>query len=115
MIINGVSNHIHILIGFMPDCSISSLVRDIKSNSSRWINRSGFINEKFEWQKGFGVFTIGQSQVDRVVNYIQNQEQHHQKKTFRQEYIAFLEAYKIEYNGQYIFEENDVAPTELLT
>jgi putative transposase len=113
MVINGVSDHVHILIGFMPDCALSSLVRDIKANSSKWIKLSGFIKGKFEWQKGYGVFTVGQSRVEKVVNYIINQEHHHLKKTFRDEYIAFLEAYNIEYNMQYIFDENDTAPTEL--
>jgi putative transposase len=102
MSINGVGDHIHILIGFNPECAISSLIRDIKANSSRWINREKLINSRFEWQKGFGAFTIGQSQVGRVANYIENQEKHHQKKSFGEEYIAFLKAYEIDYDPKFL-------------
>lgn len=102
MAINGMNDHIHLLIGFKPDCSISDLIRDIKSNSSKWINEKGFFMGRFEWQSGFGAFTIGQSQIDRIYKYIENQEEHHRKKTFREEYIDFLKAYKVEYNLDYI-------------
>lgn len=104
MVMNGVSDHIHILVGFNPSCSISDLVRDIKANSSKWINDKRFAMGKFEWQTGFGAFTIGQSQVDRVAKYILNQEVHHRKKTFREEYIDFLKAYQVEYNPDYVFD-----------
>jgi putative transposase len=105
MVMNGVSDHIHMLVGFNPSCSISDLVRDIKANSSKWINEKRFAMGRFEWQTGFGAFTIGQSQVDRVAKYILNQEVHHRKKTFREEYIDFLKAYEVEYNPDYVFDD----------
>ena len=117
MAINGMTDHLHILIGLKPDCKLSDLVRDIKSNSSKWINENNFVAGKFEWQTGFGAFTVGQSQIKRVVNYILNQEEHHKKKTFKDEYITFLKAYQIEFQPEYIFEDDGnyehVAPTEL--
>ena len=113
MIINGMPDHIHLLIGFKPDCSLSDLVRDIKANSSKFINEKKWIPGKFEWQTGFGAFTVGQSQIDKVVNYILTQEEHHKKKTFREEYVEFLNAYQIDFKTEYIFEDIDVAPTEL--
>lgn len=114
MIVNGMPDHIHLLMGFKPDCSLSDLVRDIKANSSKFINEKKWVLGKFEWQAGFGAFTIGQSQIDRVVNYILTQEDHHKKKTFREEYVEFLNAYKIDYKSEYVFEDIDAAPTELL-
>lgn len=107
MIINGMPDHIHLLIGTKPDCMLSDLVRDIKANSSKWINEKKFITGKFEWQTGFGAFTLGQSQIPRIVNYIKNQEEHHKKKTFKNEYIAFLKAYEIEFKNEYLFDFNE--------
>ena len=105
MIVNGISDHIHLLIGFNPSCSISNLVRDIKSNSSKWINEKGFALEKFGWQTGFGAFTIGQSQVNGIIKYIIDQETHHRRKTYREEYVDFLKAYKVDYNMEYVFDD----------
>lgn len=105
MIINGMPDHLHLLIGFSPDCSISELVREIKANSSRWINENNLVNRKFEWQVGFGAFTVGQSQVPRVLNYIINQENHHKKKSFRDEYVNSLQTNNIDYREKYIFED----------
>jgi putative transposase len=96
---------LHLLVGFNPDCAISDLVLDIKSNASKWINEKGFVIGKFEWQTGIGAFTIGQSQIDRVVKYITDQEEHHKIKTFREEYIDFLKAYQVEYKIEYTFNE----------
>lgn len=110
--INGMPDHIHMLIGFKPDCNLSELIRDIKANSSKWINQNDFLKNKFEWQSGFGAFTIGHSKIATVANYITNQENHHHKKTFREEYIDFLNAYKIQFKPEYIFEEVDVTPPE---
>lgn len=105
MIINGMPDHIHLLIGTKPNCNLSDLVRDIKANSSKWINEKHFVNGKFEWQTGFGAFTLGQSQISKIVNYIKNQEGHHSKKTFREEYIDFLKAYQIDFKNEYLFTE----------
>ncbi|MFK7969867.1 MAG: IS200/IS605 family transposase [Bacteroidia bacterium] len=103
MIINGMPDHVHLLIGTKPNCNLSDLVRDIKANSSKWINEQRKAPGKFEWQTGFGAFTLGQSQLPNIIDYIKNQELHHQKKTFREEYVAFLEAYQVDYKPEYIF------------
>ena len=97
-------DHVHILIGLHPDVSVSSLVRDIKANSTRFINQQNCIRGKFSWQIGFGAFSYSKSQVDTVVKYILNQPEHHRKHTFMEEYISFLEKYNIEYKDQYLFE-----------
>lgn len=103
MIVNGMPDHLHLLIGTKPNCNLSDLVRDIKANSSKWVNEKGFINGKFEWQTGFGAFTLGQSQIPKILNYIKKQEEHHRKRTFREEYIEFLNAYEIEFKNEYLF------------
>ncbi len=103
--INGMPDHIHILIGMRPTQSISDLMQDIKGSSSKWINQKGFIKGKFEWQEGYGAFSYGKSQVKDVIAYIENQEQHHSKKTFRDEYLDFLKKFDVEYDEQYIFKE----------
>jgi putative transposase len=103
--INGMSDHIHVLIGLKPNKSLSDLVRDIKANSSRFINEKNWINGKFEWQTGFGAFSYSHSQLDHVIKYIENQEEHHKKKTFKEEYIDFLKSFDIDYKNEYIFEE----------
>ena len=104
IIVNGVSDHIHCFIGLKPSMAISALVRDIKNNSSKFINEKGYVKGKFQWQEGFGAFSYAQSEVERVYNYILNQEAHHQKKTFKQEYLEFLEAFEIAYNPEFLFE-----------
>lgn len=106
MIINGIPNHVHLLIGTKPNCNLSDLIRDIKANSSRWINEKKLIKGKFEWQTGFGAFTVSQSGVNNVINYIKNQEKHHSKKSFKEEYIDFLKAYQIDYKSEYIFKDD---------
>ena len=106
MIINGMPDHVHLLIGTKPNCNLSDLVRVIKSNSSKWINEKRLVRGKFEWQTGFSAFTVSQSVVPSVVEYIKNQEKHHKKKTFREEYIDFLKANNIDYNTDYIFTED---------
>lgn len=102
--INGVQDHIHILIGLKPNITISDLVRDIKNNSSIFINDRKFVRGRFSWQSGFGVFSYSNSQMDKVINYIINQEIHHHKKTFREEYIEFLEKFSVDYDNKYLFE-----------
>lgn len=103
--INGMPDHIHILIGLKPDKSLSDLVRDIKANSSRFINEKKWINGKFEWQTGFGAFSYSHSQLTNVISYINNQEEHHKIKTFKEEYIEFLKAFDVDYKNEYIFDE----------
>lgn len=103
--INGMPDHIHILIGVRPHQSISDLMQDVKGDSSKWINDKKFLRGKFEWQQGYGAFSYGKSQVQDVVHYIQNQEQHHQKKTFLEEYVDFLQKFEVAYEDQYLFKD----------
>jgi putative transposase len=97
-------DHVHLLIGMKPDISISDLVRDIKAGSSKFISDNNWVNGKFHWQEGFGAFSYSKSQIDNVIQYINNQEQHHKKRTFKDEYLDFLNKFEIEYNEKYIFE-----------
>ncbi len=103
--INGMPDHIHILVGIKPNISLSDLVRDIKSSSSKFINEQKWVNGKFEWQTGFGAFSYGHSQLNNVIKYIENQEEHHKKKTFSEEYTAFLKLFNIDFRNEYLFEE----------
>jgi putative transposase len=103
--INGMPDHIHILIGIKPNKALSDLVRDIKANSSRFINKKEWINGKFEWQTEFGAFSYSHSQLTNVINYIQNQEEHHKTKTFKEEYLAFLKLFNIDFKDEYLFDE----------
>lgn len=97
-------DHIHLLIGIKPSISISDLVRDIKAGSSHFINEQKWIKGKFSWQEGFGAFSYSKSQIDTVAQYILNQEEHHKKRTFKEEYIDFLKKFEIDYNEKYLFE-----------
>ena len=97
-------DHVHILVGIKPNISISDLVRDVKAGSSKFINDKRWINGKFNWQEGFGAFSYSKSNLDTVVKYILNQEEHHQKRTFKEEYLDFLEKFEIEYDVKYVFD-----------
>lgn len=103
--INGMPDHIHILVGIKPNISLSDLVRDIKSSSSKFINEQKWISGKFEWQNGFGAFSYGHSQLNNVIKYIENQEEHHKTKTFKEEYIAFLKLFNIDFKNEYLFDD----------
>ncbi len=100
-------DHTHILIGLHPSISISDMARDIKANSSKWINEQRLIVGKFNWQEGFGAFTYSKSQIDVVVKYILNQPQHHKKTSFKEEYIDLLKKFEIDYNEKYLFKFNE--------
>ncbi|MBN1782155.1 IS200/IS605 family transposase [bacterium] len=104
--INGTVNHLHVFIGYKPHQSIPDLLQDIKGHSSKWINERGFAMGKFSWQAGYGAFSYSQSQIDPVVKYIVNQEKHHKRKTFREEYIQFLKTFQIQFDEKYIL--NDI-------
>ena len=103
--IGGVENHIHMLVGMNPVASPSALMADVKRSSSKWINDKGLTPGHFAWQEGFGAFSYAQSQIDKVKRYIGNQEEHHRRKTFREEYIAFLRAYGVQYDEKYILRD----------
>ena len=104
IIVNGVSNHVHVFVGIKPSMPISDLVRDIKNNSSNFINDQRFLKTKFSWQEGYGAFSYAHSQLDNVYHYIENQEEHHRKKTFREEYIDFLRKFEVDYDEKYLFD-----------
>ncbi len=102
--INCMPDHTHIFIGMKPNICISDLTRDIKAGSSKFIKEKGWVKSRFEWQEGFGAFSYAHSQLTSVINYIQNQKKHHEKRTFREEYIEFLNKYKIDFNDKYLFD-----------
>lgn len=102
--INGMPDHIHIFIGLKPDCCISDLVREIKKASTKYIITENFSSNKFNWQKGFGAFSYGHSQIDAVYHYILNQKKHHKMKSFKEEYLDFLDKFKVDYKSEYLFD-----------
>jgi REP element-mobilizing transposase RayT len=102
--IGGVSDHIHILLNIKPNIALSDLVRDIKANSSRFVNEKRFVRGKFSWQEGFGSFSYSISQLDDVIRYIQNQEDHHRETSFKDEYLKYLKRFEIEFDENYVFE-----------
>ncbi|MDZ4663944.1 MAG: IS200/IS605 family transposase [Bacteroidota bacterium] len=103
--INGMPDHIHILIGMRPTQSVADLVREIKSNSSKWIKEKKFVAGIFEWQAGYGAFSYSKSHLPNVINYIKNQELHHKTVSFRAEYVSFLEEFEITHEEKHIFQE----------
>ena len=105
LIVNGMEDHIHCFFGLKPSTSISDVMKSVKAKSSKWINESGYLGRRFEWQKGFGCFSYSHSHMDAVYHYIKNQEKHHQQLSFREEYINMLEKFGVDYDDRYIFEE----------
>jgi len=105
IIVNGVEDHIHCFLGLKPVVSISELLKTVKAKSSKYINDHNLTNKRFEWQEGYGVFSFGHSQIDRVYKYIECQETHHHKQTFKEEYIEFLDRFEVPYDERYIFED----------
>jgi putative transposase len=104
IIVNGTSNHVHILFGLNPSISVSDTVHDIKRSSSLFINNEKLCPYRFSWQEGYGGFTYSRSQISDVYNYIENQESHHNKRTFREEYIDILIKNEIEFEQQFLFD-----------
>ncbi len=96
-------DHVHLLVGLKPNMAISDLVRDIKSGSSKYITEKKWVKGKFNWQEGHGSFSYSRSQINQVANYIQTQEEHHTKKTFKEEYLEILDKLEIEYDERYLF------------
>lgn len=101
--INSAEDHLHLFIGLSPKQSISDIMRLVKGDSSEFINKQVFTKTKFNWQEGYGAFSNSRSQINSVVSYIQNQQEHHRKKTFKEEYIKMLSDYQVEYDEKYIF------------
>ena len=104
IIVNGVGDHIHCFIGLKPSMCLSELIRDVKNNSSKFINEKQLVKGKFQWQEGFGAFSYATSQVKNVYNYILNQEEHHKKSSFKEEYLNLLEKYEIDFDEKYLFD-----------
>ena len=102
--INGMPDHIHIFIGMKPSCCLSDLVREIKKSSNSFVKEKEFSKYKFEWQEGFGAFSYSHSSLDNVIGYIKNQKEHHKRRSFKEEYIDFLEKFQIEFKDEYLFE-----------
>ena len=102
--INGMLDHVHILIGLKPVMALSDLVRDIKANSSNFINEKKWVRGKFSWQEGYGAFSYGHSQLDMIVSYIRNQERHHGRRSFKDEHLTLLRKFDIAFDDKYVFE-----------
>ncbi len=104
IIVNGVSDHVHAFVGLKPSKSVSDLVRDIKNNSSNHINKNHWVRSRFSWQEGYGAFSYSHSQIEQVYNYILNQEQHHKKRSFKEEYLGLLRKFDIDLNQKNLFD-----------
>lgn len=104
IIVNGMQDHVHCFFGLKPSQSISDVMQIAKGRSSKWINDSNLLPHRFEWQEGYGVFSYSKSHIDAVFKYIKNQEIHHRKQTFREEYIEMLDKFEVVYDERYIFE-----------
>lgn len=105
LVINGMPDHVHVLFGMRPVQSLSDLMQDIKGSSSKWINDKKLVKGKFSWQEGYGAFSYSKSQLPQVIKYIEQQEKHHKKRTFTEEYREFLKRFEIGFNENYIFHE----------
>lgn len=104
IIVNGVADHVHLFLGIKPSSRLSDIVRDVKNNSSNFINKSNFVQGKFSWQEGYGAFSYSKSQVEQVYDYVFNQEEHHRKRTFREEYCDFLKKFEIPFEERFLFD-----------
>lgn len=104
IIVNGVDNHVHIFVGLKPSMRISDLIRDIKNNTSNYVNKKKWVTGKFSWQEGYGVFSYTYSHIDKVYNYILSQEEHHKKYTFKEEYTKYLKDFQVEHDEKYLFD-----------
>jgi REP element-mobilizing transposase RayT len=105
IIVNGVEDHVHCFLGLKPTVSISELMKTVKAKSSKYINDNNFLSDRFEWQVGYGAFSYSHSHINRVFKYIENQEEHHRKKSFKEEYLKYLDEYKIPFEERYVFED----------
>ena len=105
--VNGYKDHVHIFFELNPTFALSDLVGIVKANSSKWINNNNFVPGHFEWQSGYGAFSYSKSQRNRVINYIMNQEKHHKEKSFKEEYLALLKKFDIQFKDEYVFEFYD--------
>jgi REP element-mobilizing transposase RayT len=105
IIVNGVEDHVHCFFHLIPSVALSDVMQSTKAKSSKWINEEGILKHRFEWQPGFGAFSYSQSSVEKVFRYIRNQENHHLRQSFHDEYIGMLQKFAVEYDERYIFQE----------
>lgn len=105
ILVNGVEDHVHCFFGLIPRLSISDVMQIAKGKSSKWVNENGLLNHRFEWQVGYGCFSYNHSQIDTLFKYIQNQEEHHKKVTFKDEYERILKEFGVSYDEKYLFED----------
>ena len=103
--VGGTSNHVHALVMFSKTETVAHLIEEMKRNSSRWLKTISPKYNDFSWQGGYGAFSVSQSQVDTVINYINNQAEHHKRQSFKDEYLEFLRLYKIEYDERYVLSD----------
>jgi len=102
--IHCMPDHVHLFVGFKPIISISDFIKEIKVESNEFINSKKWVKGKFAWQEGYGVFSYSQSHIGNVIEYVNNQESHHHKKSFREEYVEFLTEFEIPYEEKYLFD-----------
>ena len=105
LIVNGVEDHVHCFFTLKTTLSLSEVMKSVKAKSSKWINENQFLEERFEWQRGFGGFSYNQNSIDRVYKYIENQVEHHKKESFKDEYLKLLQKFEVKYDEDYWFEE----------
>lgn len=102
--VGGYNNHIHILCMLSKKITLVKLMEELKSHSSKWMKTKDEILKNFYWQDGYGAFSVNPSEIDTVIEYISNQHEHHHKKTFEEEYLAFLKKYQVEYDERYVWD-----------
>lgn len=107
LIVNGYRNHVHAFFELKPHHKLSDIIRDVKCNSSKFLNENNYFKCRFEWQEGFGSFSYSHSQIENVYNYVLHQKEHHREKTFKEEYIDFLRKFNVPYNEKYLFDFED--------
>ncbi len=105
IIVNGVEDHVHCFLGLKPVVSISELMKTVKAKSSKYINDHRLTKSRFEWQEGYGVFSYSHSHINSVYKYISNQEEHHKKQTFKDEYLEILDKFEVPFDERYVFED----------
>ena len=105
ILVNGTEDHVHCFFGLKPCRDVSKVMQIAKAKSSKWINENGILQRRFEWQEGFGAFSYSHSQINAVFNYIKNQERHHNKQTFLDEYMRMLQKFEVDFDTDYLFDE----------
>ena len=103
--INGIPDHVHILIGFNPDKNLTDAIKEVKRCSTNFMNNQKWFKGKFLWQRGYGCFSYSRSHLNMIIKYIEDQEKHHQKRSFKEEYIELLKRYEVDFDDRYLFDD----------